>query len=174
MIIRKNKKMQIATTMNWFVAFLIIFFVMIIFLISVTAIRVTGERKFVASFDSGYFSYHWDKNVFDSLVAFMNTEMEYKGQSLDIYTLIPLVVAEEKSGGSGTSIKAEITEKAKSVFYFAFGGWAWQFSVFQKGREASIIATPPLGAGYDVERITDKNEEYSFILVANSYSGRTA
>jgi len=97
-----NKKSQIGTTMTWLVAFIIIFFVIVIFL--VFTIIFAGKK--VVSFDKDKVELE-DLNIDlenqNSLIYFLNQEINFKGENKKIKKFvseIPFLDEESKKDAS--------------------------------------------------------------------------
>ncbi len=89
----KNKKAQISSTLTWFVAFLIIFFIMVIFIVAVTFLA-TKNISISDIFDGdeqskkGYLKLEDKVNLIENFVYFLNSPLEFEEKKIPIKDFI--------------------------------------------------------------------------------------
>lgn len=111
----KNRKSQIAITLNWFFSFLLIFFIMIMFLTA--AISISGTKKYV---------YGWDEITLEKyagiiknqrmLLAIFESTVNYNDKDYKIKDMIVKNFLVNDNSDIRTKIKEEVESIIKNNF----------------------------------------------------------
>lgn len=150
-----NKKAQIASFMTWFVAFLIIFFIMFLYTAGILLIaankRVRGE---FAEIKMGVGKSDLDVSSF--LMAFLETRVEYKGEVISLYDFIQKSDFNEEDKEIFENNIKDVFEKAYP--YGSFTGYIVRIVESKNGGEKEVY---PLNPWQDFQGIGSK---FDFIV----------
>ncbi|MBD3252682.1 hypothetical protein GF386_03055 [Candidatus Pacearchaeota archaeon] len=135
----KNKKSQIGQTVTWFVAFIIIFFLMIIFLMA--TLVISGKKSLLE--DDVHVDIRDSKKLEMQRILFyvLDEKISHENENLSIKELVVRGLELDKTG------KADLENKLKNEFDFALGSYV------DKGALYVVVIEYDLG---NVEEIQER------------------
>lgn len=158
----KNKKASISSGLTWFVAFIIIFFIMLVY---IGGVAVIAGKKYVPVFGWGeneIIIENIENNVLNEniLYAFLEKKVDYGNEDLKIRGLIDKWVLAEKNIKEREKIENAIEENLNKIS----GIYPGKCKIFYLSYNSGNILQQLLAGSFDDEVFNDFDEDYEELV----------
>lgn len=171
----QNKRSQIGTTLTWFTAFIVIFFIIVIFLSA--AVYSSGRKKVSTGWDEITLKeYSGNLEMQRSLFDILNSKIEFDGKSgkvkdilrdIDMYAL-------SLDSNKKSELKTKIKKQTENILKDSLVGDCYAFQAIYGFDSDKKLSVPVYGTGAGAySSLIEKStlEFSSFSETLSSYSG---
>ncbi|MEK6859881.1 MAG: hypothetical protein AABX54_03630 [Nanoarchaeota archaeon] len=167
-----NKHAQIGTTLTWFTAFIIIFFIIIIFL---SATIVSSGRKYVSGYDTITLQeYSGNLEMQKNLFNVLNSRIEFDEKSLQIKDILRNIDMYNLGDDKKNELKTKLKKQTEDILKDSLGADCYVFQAvygIENPEETLKKVSGMQGSNYVSGFIEKSSLEFSSSPEGGSYSG---